>query len=132
MLLVAEVKESKKIRMSVDEKNFFGIKKLNIPKSLIPAVTHVDYSSRIQTVDKNINAKFYNLIHGFKKLTGFPILVNTSFNIRGEPIVCNPEDAYKCFMSSEIDILVIENFYFDKKLQNKKFLKNYKSSYKLD
>jgi carbamoyltransferase len=132
MLLVAEVKESKKIRMSDDEKKIFGIKKLNIPKSLIPAVTHVDYSSRIQTVDKNINAKFYNLIHSFKKLTGFPILVNTSFNIRGEPIVCNPEDAYKCFMSSEIDILVIENFYFDKKLQNKKFLKNYKSSYKLD
>ena len=121
MLLVAEVKKDKQVKMSEKEKKLFGIDKLNIKRSEIPAVTHVDYSARIQTVDKLTNPKYYNLINEFKKITNCPILVNTSFNVRGEPIVCTIEDAYRCFMGTNLDILVIENFIMYKSNQIEKF-----------
>ena len=132
MLLVSEVKKSKQLKMSDSEKKLFGIDKLNIKRSSIPAITHVDYSARIQTVHKETNLKYYNLINEFKKLTNCPILVNTSFNIRGEPIVCSVEDAFKCFMGTELDILVCENFILYKKEQDQNLLNNYKSQIELD
>ena len=110
MLLVAGVKKDKRIPMTAEQDNFFGIEKLNIPRSTIPAVTHVDYSARIQTVHRKTNPRFYSLIEHFEEITGCPVLVNTSFNVRGEPIVCSPEDAYRCFMRTKMDYLVIENF----------------------
>ena len=116
----------------MSEKKLFGIDKLNIKRSSIPAITHVDYSARIQTVHKETNLKYYNLINEFKKLTNCPILVNTSFNIRGEPIVCSVEDAFKCFMGTELDILVCENFILYKKEQDQNLLNNYKSQIELD
>ena len=117
MLMVADIKESKQIKMSESEKTLFGIKKLDIIRSEIPAVTHVDYSSRIQTVDEDSNYKFFKLIKEFKELTGCPVLVNTSFNIRGEPIVNTPKEAFECFMNTELDILAIGNCYLSKKDQ---------------
>ena len=104
--------------MNKDEKQLFGIEKLNIKRSEIPAVTHVDYSARIQTVNKDTNPKYHKLISEFNKKTECPILVNTSFNVRGEPIVHSPEDAFKCFMGTEIDILAIENCFVKKEEQN--------------
>ncbi|MCP3671412.1 MAG: carbamoyltransferase [Gammaproteobacteria bacterium] len=109
MLLVAPVKEDKRREMTEEEKQLFGIEKLNIPRSEIPAVTHVDYSARIQTVHPETNPRFYHLLEEFEKKTQCPVLVNTSFNVRGEPIVCTPEDAYRCFMRTEMDYLVMEN-----------------------
>ncbi len=109
MLLVADVKKDKQIEMSEDQQQLFGIEKLNIPRSQIPAVTHVDYSARIQTVHKETNPKLWKLFVAFEGLTGCPVLINTSFNVRGEPIVCTPEDAYRCFMRTEMDYLVMEN-----------------------
>jgi carbamoyltransferase len=109
MLLVAPVKEDKKIKMSEDQEQLFGIDKLNIPRSEIPAVTHVDYSARVQTVHAETNPRFHQLLDEFDKRTDCPVLVNTSFNVRGEPIVCTPEDAYRCFMRTEMDYLVLEN-----------------------
>ena len=109
MLLVADVKKSRQTRMSDEAKQLFGVDQLNVPRSEIPAVTHVDYSARIQTVHHNTNPRFYDLISAFETLTGCPVLVNTSFNVRGEPIVCTPEDAYRCFMRTEMDYLVVEN-----------------------
>ncbi len=109
MLLVAPVKESLRIPMSEEQKQLFGIAKLNIPRSTIPAITHVDYSARVQTVHKETNPRYYELLRQFDKLTGCGVLVNTSFNVRGEPIVCTPEDAYRCFMRTEMDYLVLEN-----------------------
>ena len=132
MLLVSEIKKDKQIAMSEKNKNLFGIDKLNIKRSIIPAVTHVDYSARIQTVHKETNPKFHRLISEFKKITSCPVLVNTSFNVRGEPIVCSIEDAYKCFMGTNLDILVIENFLLFKEDQNKNVLKDYKSKFELD
>ena len=132
MLLVSEIKSNLKIEMTKEEKQLFGIKKLNIKRSSIPAVTHVDYSSRIQTVHKKTNPIYYKLIHKFKELTGCPILVNTSFNIRGEPIVCSVEDAFTCFMGTNLDILAIGNFLLFKEDQNKKFSINYKKEFELD
>ena len=132
MLLVANVKKSLQIPLSEKNKELFGIDKLNIKRSSIPAVTHVDYSARIQTVHKETNPKYYNLIAKFKEITKCPILVNTSFNIRGEPIVCSVEDAYKCFMGTNLDILVIENFILYKKDQPKNIYPNYKNKYDLD
>jgi len=117
MLLVSEVKNEIKIEMSEKDKKLFGIDKLNIKRSTIPAVTHVDYTSRIQTVYEETNPKFYKLLKKFKDITNCPILVNTSFNVRGEPIVCDVEDAYKCFMSTNLDILVCENFIMHKDQQ---------------
>ena len=119
MLLVAKVSDSKCIKMTKDEELLFGIDKLNIKRSEIPAVTHVDYSARIQTVHKETNPKYYKLLSEFKKKTGCPVLVNTSFNVRGEPIVGSPEDAYNCFMGTEMDVLVIGNCYLNKENQNK-------------
>ena len=106
--------------MTENEKKLFGIDKLNIKRSSIPAVTHVDYSARVQTVDKDINPLYHSLISKFKEITGVPILVNTSFNIRGEPIVNSVEDAYKCFLTTELDYLVCGNFILNKKNQIKK------------
>ena len=109
MLLVADINSNKKIEMTEEQKNLFGIKKLNVKRSEIPAVTHVDYSARVQTVKRNINNRYYDLILKFKEKTGCPVIVNTSFNVRGEPIVCTPQDAYRCFMRTEMDILVMQN-----------------------
>jgi carbamoyltransferase len=132
MLLVSEVADDKQIEMTDAQKALFGIEKLNTPRSLIPAVTHVDYSARIQTVHKNTNNKFYNLIDEFKKLTGVPLLVNTSFNIRGEPIVETPEDAFKCFMGTDLDILVIGNCILRKDQQIAVKPSNYLDQFGLD
>ena len=132
MLFVSEVKKNKQIEMKESEKNLFGIDKLNIKRSIIPAITHVDYSARIQTVHKETNPKYYDLILEFKKITNCPILVNTSFNVRGEPIVCSIEDAFNCFMGTNLDILVIEDFILYKNEQDKSLLKNYKNKFELD
>ena len=132
MLLVAEVLDDKKIKMSDDEKKLFGIDKLNIKRSDIAAVTHVDYSARIQTVHNETNPKYYSLIKKFKEMTNCPVLINTSFNVRGEPIVNTPSDAFNCFMGTEMDKLVIGNCFLDKKKQNKNFKKDYKNQFELD
>lgn len=110
MLIVAPVREDKRIAMTAEEEKLFGIDKLNVPRSQIPAVTHVDYSARIQTIHRQTNPRYYRLIEAFEAKTGCPVLINTSFNVRGEPIVCTPQDAYRCFMRTEMDTLVIENF----------------------
>tara|TARA_Y100000589_G_scaffold66850_1_gene58454 strand:- start:2400 stop:4259 length:1860 start_codon:yes stop_codon:yes gene_type:complete len=109
MLLVAKVKKELCIDMTAEQKELFGIDKLKISRSKLPAITHIDYSARIQTVSKETNPRYYNLINTFKKLTNCPLVVNTSFNVRGEPIVCTPQDAYRCFMRTEMDILVLQN-----------------------
>ena len=119
MLLVADIKDQLKIDMTDKEKSLFGIDKLNIPRSKIPAVTHIDYSSRIQTVNKETNKRYYKLIKKFKEITECPILVNTSFNVRGEPIVNSPEDAFNCFMGNNLDKLIIGNCFLDKKNKKK-------------
>jgi len=125
MLIVSSVKENKKTEMTEEQKKLFGIEKLNIKRSEIPAVTHVDYSARIQTVHEETNPKYYKLLNKFKKKTNCPILVNTSFNVRNEPIVNTPEDAYNCFMGTELDTLIIGNCYLDKKNQKKNLNKSY-------
>ena len=117
MLMVAGVKEEKRISMTEDQKKLFGIDLLNVPRSQIPAITHVDYSARIQTVHKDTNKRYYDLIREFEKETQCPVLINTSFNVRGEPIVCTPEQAFLCFMRTEMDTLVLENFVIDKKVK---------------
>ena len=132
MLLVAEILEDKKITMSDEEKKLFGIEKLNIKRSDIPAVTHVDYSARIQTVHKDTNPKYYSLIKKFKEKTNCSVLINTSFNVRGEPIVNTPKDAFNCFMGTELDKLVIGNFFLDKKDQDSNLKKDYKNQFELD
>ncbi len=132
MLLVAEVKKEKQVSISEKDTNLFGIDKLNLKRSSIPAVTHVDYSARIQTVNKDTNSRYYELIREFKKITGCPILVNTSFNVRGEPIVCSIEDAFNCFMGTNLDILVIEDFILFKDQQDKSKIKDYKNKFELD
>ena len=132
MLLVADVKKQLQIPISEENKKLFGIDKLNIKRSSIPAVTHVDYSARIQTVHSDTNPKYYALLKKFKEITGCPVLVNTSFNVRGEPIVCNVQDAFKCFMGTNLDILVCENFILYKNQQDKNLLKNYQDKFELD
>ena len=132
MLLVADINKNIQIPMNENDKKLFGIDKLNIKRSSIPAVTHVDYSARIQTVHKETNPKYYKLLKKFKEVTGCPILVNTSFNVRGEPIVCSIEDSFRCFMGTNIDILVCENFILFKKEQNKKLLRDYKNRFEKD
>ncbi len=132
MLLVANIKDEKKIEMTEVEKKLFGIDKLNIKRSEIPAITHVDYSARIQTVHKDTNSRYYKLIKNFQKITKCPVLVNTSFNVRGEPIVCSVEDAYRCFMGTDLDMLVCGDFILYKNKQNKKLLNDYKNKFKLD
>lgn len=110
MLLVAGVREKLRTPMTPEQQQLFGIEKLNVPRSTIPAVTHVDYSARVQTVHRETNPRFYSLLEHFHSVTGCAVLVNTSFNVRGEPIVCSPADAYRCFMRTEMDYLVLENF----------------------
>jgi carbamoyltransferase len=132
MLLVADVKKEKQLAMTEAQKQLFGIEKLNVPRSEIPAVTHVDYSARIQTVSKDTNPKYHALISKFKEITGCPVLVNTSFNVRGEPIVCSPEDAFNCLMGTDIDFLVVGNCILRKEQQNQALLKDYKNAYELD
>ncbi|MDC0344524.1 carbamoyltransferase [Pelagibacteraceae bacterium] len=132
MLLVANIKKNIRIKMSKEDQKLFGIDKLNIKRSSIPAVTHVDYSARIQTVHIETNPKYYSLLKKFKEITKCPILVNTSFNVRGEPIVGNIRDAYDCFMGTNLDILVCENFIMYKKNQDQKLLKDYSKEFKLD
>jgi len=132
MLMVANIRDDKIIQMSDEEKKLFGIDKLNIKRSEIPAVTHVDYSARIQTVHKETNNKYHRLIEFFKEKTGCPILVNTSFNIRGEPIVNTPLNAYSCFMGTDLDKLVIGNCYLEKSKQDQSLKKNYTKEFELD
>ena len=132
MLFVADIKDNKKIDMTDKEMNLFGIEKLNIKRSDIPAVTHVDYSSRVQTVNDETNPIFYKLIKKFKEKTNCPVLVNTSFNVRGEPIVNTPKDAFNCFMGTEMDILVIGNSYLIKQEQDQNLKKNYSNKFELD
>jgi len=132
MLLVANISSDKKIEMTNDQKKLFGIDKLNIKRSEIPAVTHVDYSARIQTVTKNTNKPYYDLISKFKERTGCPVIINTSFNVRGEPIVNTPSDAFNCFMGTELDYLVIGNCILDKKKQNQDLKKDYSNEFELD
>jgi carbamoyltransferase len=132
MLLVADVVEKHRIAMSEDEKRLFGIDKLNVPRSSIPAVTHVDYSARVQTVHRETNPRFHGLISKFKNRTGCPVVVNTSFNVRGEPIVGSPEDAFRCFMGTEIETLAIGNCFLRKEQQNPALKKNYASAFELD
>ncbi len=132
MLLVAPVNDNKCKDMSEEQKALFGIEKLNVPRSDIPAVTHVDYSARVQTVHKQTNPKYHALISKFKDLTGCPVIVNTSFNVRGEPIVCTPEDAFKCFMGTELDMLVVGNCVLYKEEQDQKLAQDYKDAFELD
>ena len=132
MLLVADVLPEKRTSVPSTEKNLFGLEKLNILRSKIPAVTHVDYSSRVQSVSKKTNEKYWNLIARFKSVTDCPVLVNTSFNVRGEPIVCSPEDAFRCFMATDIELLVIGNCFLRKVEQNAMLGVNYLNNYELD
>ena len=132
MLLVADVAKSKQRSMTPEQEKLFGIDKLNVPRSEIPAVTHVDYSARIQTVHKETNPKYHQLISRFKALTGCPVLVNTSFNVRGEPIVCTPEDAFNCLMGTGIEFLVVGNSIMRKEDQDESLIKDYKNAYELD
>ncbi|MHC2620349.1 carbamoyltransferase [Bradyrhizobium huanghuaihaiense] len=132
MLIVADVLKDKRRAMSADERALFGIDKLNVSRSEIPAVTHIDYSARIQTVSRDTNPKFHRLLTEFKRLTGCPVLVNTSFNVRGEPIVCTPEDAFRCFMGSELDLLVVGNCVLKKSEQDTALRQDYSSAFELD
>ena len=132
MLLVADVLKSRRKEMTDAEKQLFGIAKLNIPRSDIPAVTHVDYSARIQTVRKETNPRYHALISEFKRRTGCPVIVNTSFNVRGEPIVGSPEDAFRCFMGTEIEALAIGNCYLLKENQNPALKQHYEKAFALD
>ena len=132
MLLVASVLPNKQIAMTQEEKSLFGIDKLNIPRSEIPAVTHVDYSARVQTVYQVTSPKYYSLITRFKEITGCPVLVNTSFNVRGEPIVESPDDGFKCLMGTDIDLLVIGNCILKKKNQDDSLINNYLNQYAFD
>ena len=132
MLIVAEVVQRRRRTMTDDEKALFGIEKLNVPRSEIPAVTHVDYSARVQTVHRETNPRYHRLLERFKAATGCPVLVNTSFNVRGEPIVCTPEDAFRCFMGSDIEVLVIGNYFLKKEDQNPALKLDYKNAFQLD
>lgn len=132
MLLVADVVKNKRRAMTAEENALFGIDKLNVPRSEIAAVTHVDYSARVQTVHEQTNPRYYKLIKRFKELTGCPVVVNTSFNVRGEPIVSTPEDAFRCFMSTELDVLVVGNALLNKIEQSQTLVTDYKVEYELD
>jgi carbamoyltransferase len=132
MLIVDEILLSKRYTMTKEQNALFGIDKLNVSRSVIPAVTHVDYSARIQTVQKDTNPYFHALITKFKEKTGCPIVVNTSFNVRGEPIVCTPKDAFKCFMGTDMDALAIGNYFLVKSQQDERIKENYKDRYMLD
>jgi carbamoyltransferase len=132
MLLVADVVRSRRVLMTSEQQALFGIEKLNVPRSDIPAVTHVDYSARIQTVHRQTNPRYHALIAGFERLTGCPVIVNTSFNVRGEPIVCTPEDAFRCFMGTEIETLAVGNCLLRKEDQDLALKQNYEQRFDLD
>ena len=132
MLLVADVQERRRIPMTAEQQKLFGIDKLNVPRSEIPAVTHVDYSARVETVHRETNPRYYELIDAFRRLTGCPVIVNTSFNVRGEPIVCTPEDAFHCFMGTEVEALAVGNCYLRKEDQDPALKRDYKSAFELD
>jgi carbamoyltransferase len=132
MLMVAEVAKHRRRSTSPDEEALFGIDKLNVPRSDIPAVTHVDYSARLQTVHRETNPRFHALLSAFKARTGCPVLVNTSFNVRGEPIVCTPEDAFRCFMGTEIEVLAVGNCLLRKDDQPEGLRRSYKDAFELD
>ena len=132
MLYVVDLKKTKQLQMTNEQKNLFGIDKLNVKRSSIPSVTHVDYSARIQTVHKETNPTFHKLIEEFERITKYPVLVNTSFNVRGEPIVCSAIDAFNCFMGTDLDVLVCNNLILYKEFQNKDLVKDYKNKYELD
>jgi carbamoyltransferase len=132
MLLVADVAAHRRLEMTEKQKQLFGIEKLNVPRSEIPAVTHVDYSARVQTVHRDTNPRYHALLLAFRELTGCPVIVNTSFNVRGEPIVCTPEDAFRCFMGTEIELLSIGNCLLRKEDQNSGLRRDYKSGFELD
>jgi carbamoyltransferase len=132
MLVVADVRRDRRREMASAEQLLFGIDKLNVSRSEIPAVTHIDYSARIQTVSEATNPLFHRLLTEFKRLTGCPVLVNTSFNVRGEPIVCTPEDAFRCFMGNELDLLVVGNCVLRKTEQDAALKQDYSSAFELD
>jgi carbamoyltransferase len=132
MLLVADVVESRRKPMTPEQQRLFGIEKLNVPRSDIPAVTHVDYSARIQTVHRETNPRYHALIERFNQRTGCPVIVNTSFNVRGEPIVGTPEDAFRCFMGTGIEVLAVGNCLLRKEDQDPKLSQDYKSAFELD
>ena len=132
MLLVAGVVEHRRKCMTPEQQKLFGIEKLNVPRSDIPAVTHVDYSARIQTVHRETNPRFHALLERFNQLTGCPVLVNTSFNVRGEPIVCTPEEAFRCFMGADMEVLVAGNCFLRKEDQDAALSKDYKASFEMD
>jgi carbamoyltransferase len=132
MLLVADVAKRRRREMTAAERQLFGIDKLNVPRSEVPAVTHVDYSARIQTVHRDTNPRYHALLTAFERRTGCPVLVNTSFNVRGEPIVCTPEDAFRCFMGNELDALAIGNCYLRKEAQDKALRRNYETAFEPD
>ncbi len=132
MLLVADVRAERRIAMTAEQEKLFGIEKLNVPRSTIPAVTHVDYSARVQTVHHETNPRYYALINRFKELTGCPVIVNTSFNVRGEPIVCTPEDSFRCFMGTGIDVLAVEDCFMEKSDQDPALQTRYEGAFTLD
>ena len=132
MLLVADVQSDKRRAMTEEEEALFGIDKLNVPRSSVPAITHVDYSARIQTVHADTNPKYHAVISKFKEKTGCPLVVNTSFNVRGEPIICTPTDAFKCFMGTEMDVLAVGNYVLYKEHQDEALKENYEDRYELD
>ena len=132
MLIVSDVVEPRRKEMTDEEKSLFGIDKLNVLRSDIPAVTHVDYSARIQTVHEDTNPRYHALLGAFKAKTGCPILINTSFNVRGEPIVCTPEDAFRCFMGTETERLVVGNCFLSKEDQDPRLAMDYKDAFELD
>jgi carbamoyltransferase len=132
MLMVAEVREKHRRQMSLEQQQLFGIEKLNVPRSTIPAVTHVDYSARLQTVHADTNPRYHALITAFREITGCPIVVNTSFNVRGEPIVCTPEDAFRCFMGTDMEWLAVGNIVLRKEDQDPALREDYTTKYELD
>ena len=132
MLFVASVLKDKRREMTSEENALFGIDKLNVIRSSVPAITHVDYSARIQTVHIDTNPRYHALISKFKEKTGCPLVVNTSFNVRGEPIICTPTDAFKCFMGTELDILAVGNYLLIKQYQDEALKENYEAGYELD
>ncbi len=132
MLLVADVQKDKRLAMTKEEQALFGIDRLNIPRSSVPAITHVDYSARIQTVHKETNPRYHAVISKFKEKTGCPLVVNTSFNVRGEPIICTATDAFKCFMGTQLDILAVGNYFLVKEQQDERLKENYEERYELD
>jgi carbamoyltransferase len=132
MLLVADVANKHRREMTKEEEALFGIEKLNVPRSTLPAITHVDYSARIQTVHADTNPRYHALISAFKAKTGCPVVVNTSFNVRGEPLVCSPEDAFRCFMGTEIEVLVVGNCMLRKEDQDPALKLSYEQAFELD